>query len=232
MVLSRSRVLVRVVALLALAVSLVLPRPALAAEERDAKAQARAEVSKATLHYKLGRFEEALAAYTCAATSCSSRRRCSSTSRSVTRIFATTIVRSLFFQGYLREETDPKRRALAEDLLAKSRAELQRQRNEPPPSPPLPIPLPAAPVGEEVPKAEPSETARSFRARPGRGTPAPGLLAQEVQAESPPLTRRWWFWTAVGAGVLAIAGGTVAYYASGQTTVVPPTGTVGTLDRR
>ena len=64
MVLSRSPVFVRVAALLALAVSLVLPRPVLAADDRDNKAQARAEVAKATLHYKLGGFEEALAAYT------------------------------------------------------------------------------------------------------------------------------------------------------------------------
>ena len=134
--------------------------------------------------------------------------------------------RDLFFQGYLREETDPKRRALAEDLLAKSRAELQRQRNEPPPAPPLPLPLPAAPAVEETPKpgqskaeqskAEPPRPLDLSGRDPAAAAPAPGLLAQEAAAEPPPLTRRWWFWTAVGAGVLALAGGTVAYYASGQ----------------
>ena len=232
MVLSRrSHALVRVAALLALAVSLVLSRPALAADERDAKAQARAEVTKATLHYKLGRFEEALAAYTRAYELFESPAllfniaQCHKNLRNHERAI-------FFFQGYLREETDPKRRVLAEDLLAKSRAELQRQRSEPPPPPPLPIPLPAPPVGAEVSKAEPPKSLDLSGRDPAAAGPAPGVLAQEVQAERPPLTRRWWLWTAVGVGVLALAGGTVAYYASGETTVVPPTGTVGTLDRR
>ena len=44
------------------------------------------------------------------------------------------------------------------------------------------------------------------------------------------LTHQWWFWTAVG-GVALAAGGT-AYYLSGSTTMVPPTGSLGGLDRR
>jgi tetratricopeptide (TPR) repeat protein len=228
-VLNRSHALVRVAALLALAVSLALPRPALAADDRDAKAQARAEVAKATLHYKLGRFEEALAAYTRAYELFDAPAllfniaQCHKNLRNHERAI-------FFFQGYLREETDPKRRALAEDLLAKSRAELQRQRNEPPPAPPLPLPLPATPLVEQAPKAEPPKALDP--ARDPVAVPAPVLLAKDLPAEPRPITRRWWFWTALGAGVLALAGGTVAYYASGQTTVVPPTGTVGTLDRR
>jgi tetratricopeptide (TPR) repeat protein len=216
---------------LSLVVSLALARPALAAESRDAKAaEARAEVAKATLHYKLGRFEEALAAYTRAYELFDAPAllfniaQCHKNLRNHERAI-------FFFQGYLREETDPKRRALAEDLLAKSRAELQRQRNEPPPPPPLPVPQ--APVAEEAPKVEPPKLV--LPARDPAGPPAAGFIAKEVPAEPPPrppLTRRWWFWTAIGAGVVALAGGSIAYYASGQTSVVPPSGTVGTLDRR
>jgi tetratricopeptide (TPR) repeat protein len=44
------------------------------------------------------------------------------------------------------------------------------------------------------------------------------------------LTRKWWFWTAVGSAAL-VAGGT-AYYFSGSTTMVPPSGSLGGLDRR
>jgi hypothetical protein len=46
-----------------------------------------------------------------------------------------------------------------------------------------------------------------------------------------PLTHRWWFWTALGVGAIAIAGGALAYLGSGQTSALP-TGTLGTLDRR
>jgi tetratricopeptide (TPR) repeat protein len=213
----------------ALIVSLALARPALAAESRDARAaEARAEVAKANLHYKLGRFEEALAAYTRAYELFDAPAllfniaQCYKNLRNHERAI-------FFFQGYLREETDPKRRALAEDLLAKSRAELQRQRNEPPPQPPLP--LPQAPVAEEAPKVEPPRL--DLPAREPAGPATAGFIAKELPpAPRPPITRRWWFWTAIGAGVVAIAGGSIAYYASGQTSVVPPSGTVGTLDRR
>jgi tetratricopeptide (TPR) repeat protein len=216
-----------VTALLALAVSLVLSRPALSADQQDPKVQARAEVAKATLHYKLGRFEEALAAYTRAYELVDEPAllfniaQCHKNLRNHERAI-------FFFQGYLREETDPKRRALAEDLLAKSRAELQRQRNEPPPLPAVPAP----PVVEEAPKAEPPKPLDLHMPDPVAALPVPVVQTREVEAESPPVTRRWWFWTAIGVGALAIAGGTIAYYASGQTTVVPPSGSVGTLDRR
>jgi tetratricopeptide (TPR) repeat protein len=213
-------------ALLALVISLVLPRPALSAESHDPKAEARAEVAKATRNYKLGRFEEALAAYTRAYELFDTPAllfniaQCHKNLRNHERAI-------FFFQGYLREETDPKRRALAEDLLAKSRAELQRQRNEPLPTAPLPVP--AAPVAEEAPKAPPPKLDLPT-AEPGAAVPA--LVAREEVVEPAPTTHRWWLWTAIGVGALAIAGGTIAYYASGQTIAVPPTGTVGTLDRR
>jgi tetratricopeptide (TPR) repeat protein len=44
------------------------------------------------------------------------------------------------------------------------------------------------------------------------------------------LTHKWWFWSAVGSAAL-VAGG-AAYYFSGSTTMVPPTGSLGGLDRR
>jgi tetratricopeptide (TPR) repeat protein len=219
-VLTRPNAFVRVAALLALVASLVFPRPALSAEGRDAKAQARAEVAKANLHYKLGRFEEALAAYTRAYELFEAPAllfniaQCYKNLRNHERAI-------FFFQGYLREETDPKRRALAEDLLAKSRAELQRQRSE--------LPPPVAPT-VEAPKPEPPKKL-DLAAPAVAAAPVP-MVAAHGDAEPTPITRKWWFWTAIGVGVLALAGGTVAYYASGQTTTVPPTGSVGTLDRR
>jgi len=39
---------------------------------------------------------------------------------------------------------------------------------------------------------------------------APSRKPKEGEADGPPIYKRWWFWTAVGAGVLAVAGGVTA----------------------
>ena len=63
-------------------------------------------------------------------------------------------------------------------------------------------------------------------APPGLGLQA---AAPDSSASNGSILRRWWFWTAVG-GALALAGGAV-YYATGEPRLVPPSGSVGTLDR-
>lgn len=199
-----------------LVVALGAPRTS-QADEKELRAQAKLEVDKAALHYRLGRFEEALASYTRAYELFNAPAllfnigQCHKNLKNHERAI-------FFFQGYLREETNPEKRALAEDLLAKSRADLERQRLEAiPPAAPPPAPAPAA---------EPLIGTDLSRSTAAEGSPAP-----EGQT-AVPLTRKWWFWTALGAGALAIAGGTIAYYATGHTTLVTPMGSLGTLDRR
>jgi hypothetical protein len=53
---------------------------------------------------------------------------------------------------------------------------------------------------------------------------------RDQESQDNRLTRKWWFWTAVGSAAL-VAGSTV-YYFSGSTTMVPPSGSLGGLDRR
>ncbi len=54
-----------------------------------------------------------------------------------------------------------------------------------------------------------------------------GVAASERSSKDGSILRRWWFWTAVGA--LALAGGAV-YYATGEPRLIPPSGTIGTVD--
>jgi hypothetical protein len=211
---------------------------AFAAEGRNPKAEAKAEVSKAQLHYKLGRFEDALAAYTRAYELFNSPAllfnigQCHKNLKNYERAI-------FFFEGYLREERAPEKRALAEELVESSRAELQRLRIEPPP--PTSVPTPARPPSQE-PAEAPIDSGALFPAPHAAPIPTPfkepvppvvdlGPRPPESPPPQPSITEKWWFWTALGAGAL-VAGGTVAYYATGTTTTVMPSGTLGTLDRR
>ena len=105
-----------------------------------------------------------------------------------------------------------------------------RQRNEPGslPQPPTPVTPPQAEPADARTPAPPSAPAPLPEAFP----PPPPPMVDNTPPPPQPITEKWWFWTAIGVGVLAVAGGTLAYYATGTTTMVPPGGTIGTLDRR
>ncbi|MEP6652414.1 MAG: tetratricopeptide repeat protein [Myxococcales bacterium] len=199
----------------------------------DAKALARTEVHKAQLHYKLGRFDEALAAYSRAYELFNAPAllfnigQCHKNLKNYDRAI-------FFFEGYLREETkaDAQKRTLAQDLIAESRAELQRQRAAEAAEAQT---RRAAAAAASPPPAAASSVAAVFGAPPPPPSTSSSLLDSASSLDQPSsrsITRKWWFWTAVGVGALAVAGGVVAYLVSGQTTTVLPMGSVGTLDRR
>jgi tetratricopeptide (TPR) repeat protein len=198
-------------------IGLMVPAAAIGSE-KDPRAEAKIEVERAALNYRLGRFEEALQSYARAYELFNApvllfnMGQCHKNLKHYERAI-------FFFQGYLREETNPEKRALAEELLAKSRADLEKQRQELVPSPA------AAPDLAVMP---PSEPLIALDVPPSNASGQPGSDAENAT----PLTRKWWFWTVLGAGAVAIAGGTIAYYATGHTTSVPPTGSAGILDRR
>ena len=210
----------------------------------DNKDDARAHVAVGDTHYKLGEFAEALAEYT----------------RAYELYPAPPLLFNLgqchrnlkqwdkavfFFEGYLRERPTAKNRALVEDLLAEAHRELDKQR--------------AAEAGaaaaaqrhaDEVEQArlaaerqrieeeqrirleaerrrieeQQQREAERQRAEDAR------IAAEREDRDRDHLYRKWWFWSAVGSAAL-VAGGT-AYYFSGTTTLIPPTGTLGNLDRR
>jgi len=207
-----------------LACLLVGAAPLLAAESGNARAAAKAEVQKAQLHYKLGRFEEALVAYSHAYELFPAPAllfnigQCHKNLKNYERAI-------FFFEGYLREETSPnaRTRTLAQELVAESRAELERQR--------------AAEVelkkATSPPPAAPSSSVAAMFGAPAPPAAAPVLVdASPAASSTKPLLRRWWFWTALGVGTAAVVTGVALYASTGHTSTVLPSGTIGTLDRR
>jgi tetratricopeptide (TPR) repeat protein len=221
----RSRINTRLrsaMALVLVAAALCVPLVARGAEDARRRAEAKAEVERAEVQYKLGRFDEALEGYSRAYELVNAPGllfdigQCHRNLRSYERAI-------FFFQEYLREETRPERRALANQLIAESKSELERRRQQAPEPDEGRAPGTTAgtvPSWREPPMAEaPSSDPASSSSVATGGSPA-----------DVPVTQRWWFWTAVGVGVLAIAVGAFAIVGSADT--VPPAGSVGTLDRR
>jgi tetratricopeptide (TPR) repeat protein len=212
------------------ATALAAPAPGALADARpaNARAQARAQVKKAQLDYKLARFEEALQGYSHAyelyptPALLFNLGQCHRNLKNYERAI-------FFFEGYLREQPkiEPDQRALTEDLIAESKAALDRE------------------------KADAAAVAARFAAPPMTALPArrpqPRLALQTQEAgtanseamvaiarhpapHDPPVTHRWWFWTAIVG--TALAAGAAAYYATGEPRLVAPSGSVGTLDWR
>jgi len=213
LVMLSSAALVRVTPLLAPAVAVAAPE--------DPRAEAKREVERAEVQYKLGRFDEALEGYSRAYELVNAPGllfnigQCHKNLKSYERAI-------FFFQEYLREAKRPERRALANELIAEARAQLERQRSEPPPAPEPPAESSSpAPVWQAPAVAEPAESSGK----------APGAdLQNTTTTTEAPLTQKWWFWTAIGAGAVALVTGIVLLSGSGDT--VLPSGSVGTLDRR
>ena len=219
----------------------------------DKKSDAAVHVKKADTHYKLGRFEQALASYSAAyelypvppllfnLAQC--HRNLKNWERAV-----------FFFEGYLRARPNASNRTLVEDLLAESRRELEAQqaleakqkaeaealaKREAEERERLRIEAERKRLEEEQKlklEAERKRLEDERAAAARRVAEEERLRAQErerkarEERERNKFYRQWWFWTAVG-GVAAAAGGT-AYYFSGETTVIPPSGTLGGVDRR
>ena len=223
------------IVLVTLAVSCAVSWPASATTP---KALAKVEFDQAQIQYKLGHFEDALAGYSRAYEMFPAPAflfnigQCHKNLKNYERAI-------FFFEGYLREEKNPARRSLAGDLLAESRAELEKQQRaaaapSPAASPPPIERGPAAGPAPALPPAPSPSSTTSGAAAPVMLAPAGATNDASIHAtdERPvPLTHKWWFWTAIGAGVVGLAGSAI-YLSSGGTTFVPPTGTIGTLDRR
>jgi len=208
-------------AVVGVGVTLLAPAVAVAAPE-DPRAEAKREVERAEVQYKLGRFDEALEGYSRAYELVNAPGllfnigQCHKNLKSYERAI-------FFFQEYLREAKRPERRALANELIAEARAQLEKQRLEPPPTPEPPPESSSPPVPTW--REPPSPDERDSSAK-GRGV----VIQNTAPPTDTPLTQRWWFWTAIGAGAVALVTGIVLLSRSGET--VLPSGSVGTLDRR
>ncbi len=219
----------------------------------DKKSEAAVHVKAADTHYKLGRFDEALAEYSAAyelfpappllfnLAQC--HRNLKHWERAV-----------FFFEGYLRARPDAKNRALVEELLAESRREhdaelavaaakraeqAEQAKREAEENERLRIEAERVRLEEERKlkveaerkRLEDERAAAARRvAEDERAREQERQRKEREERDRNKVYRQWWFWTAIG-GVAAAAGGT-AYYFSGETTVVPPMGSLGGVDRR
>lgn len=217
----------------------------------DPKADARGHQAAADKQFKLGRFPEALDEYTKAYELFSAppllfnlgqcHRNLKHWERAV-----------FFLQGYLRERPDAKNRSVVEDLIRESQSELDNERAE---QARLQAEAAAKQAAEEAAGRTAAEEAMQLKLAEERrkaeeaqrlrleeqGRLEQQRLVEQQRAEAERARRaadereqnrfyrKWWVWSAVG-GALAV--GSTAYYFSGSTTVVPPTGTLGGLDRR
>jgi tetratricopeptide (TPR) repeat protein len=199
-----------------------------------AREESRKLVDDAEVHYKLGRFAEALASYSKAYELLRAPAllfnigQCHRHLRSYDQAI-------FFFEGYLREKRDSRNRRVVEELIAEARQELEKQRQA----------KDQAERDERARRQAEEEAAEAERERARRAAeattrmPAPGTSAFDLgagatappRAPARPIYRQWWFWAAAGA-VVAVTVGIVALSAGGDEIVVPPRGTTGTLDRR
>jgi tetratricopeptide (TPR) repeat protein len=230
-------------ALLGVTATATAAPPAPPTSSRDqARAQAKAEVKRAQLAYKLARFDEALEEFSRAyelspmPALLFNLGQCHRNLKNHERAI-------FFFEGYLREQRQisPDQKALTESLLAESRAELERQNTEAAATaarfaaPALTTPTTPAPGMQRAAMrdldvrggSQPSGAAISIEA--GTAPPLNQGDDRDRPAGGTSVTHRWWFWTAIAG---AIAAGAVAYYATGDPRLVPPTGSVGGLDYR
>jgi tetratricopeptide (TPR) repeat protein len=204
-----------------------LARPAAAASPDARTRAARAHFESGVAHYNLDEFAAALSEFTEAyrlkpdpsflfnIAQC--HRRLGEADAAVD-----------FYRKYLRNFPDPPNRADVERLIADLRARKTDQDAAASPAPaPTPTLAPAPPPPAPTPAAAPTLAPAT---PPPAAPPTLGPIASPAPAaETAPVYRRWWFWTAIGvvaagaatAAVLASHGGEGPYVGSLGTTPVP-----------
>jgi tetratricopeptide (TPR) repeat protein len=164
-----------------------LSRPAAADPDRTTVAKQAFE--RATRHYNLGEFEQALthfkeayAAKPLPALLFNIAQCHRNSGRPRDAIF--------FFERYLEEQPNAPEAAEIERLLEDLRDQIERQRPAAPPPPPA-----SAPPATPPPAID--------------GTNSLEVIPPKVpEVETTSVVEKWWFWTALIAGAAAIAGGT------------------------
>ncbi len=203
-------------------VMLALGALAGSARAEDPKVLARPHVQRADIAYKLGRFAEALTEYTQAYEVFPAPPLLFNIGQCHRNLKEFERAR-FFFEGYLRENPQAANRALVEELIAESKAELEKQEVAQRQA----IELQHRTDEEAANRRAEEDAARQRAAEDRRIADA---RRQGAAGSSPPLYKRWWFWSVVGGA--AIAAGGALYYFSGDTTLVQPAGSLGGLDRR
>ena len=126
------------------------------------------------------------------------------------------------YERYLRDAPDATNRALVEELIAESREALENGNA-------------STDEVEQVAGVAPADDAADRVAADTQANVEVGQTEEEGSEEArgrARLHRRWWFWTVVGALVIGAGVGTYFLVRPGEATIVPPSGSLGTIDRR
>jgi tetratricopeptide (TPR) repeat protein len=201
----------------------------------DDKAEARKHVEAADISYKLGDFTHALEEYTKAYQLFAAPPLLFNIGQCHREL--KQFEKALFFyEGFLRDSpADAPNRSLVEGLAAEMRIASAKQQADQ-----------TAAAAEQARAVEESRKRADDEARRRADEDAHRKAEEDARhdraiaeakradearerEQQDKFYRKWWFWTAVGGAV--VLGGT-AYYFSGSTTFVEPTGSVGGLDRR
>jgi tetratricopeptide (TPR) repeat protein len=185
--------------------------------------QARTEVAAGDTAYKLGKFEVALGHYNKAYELYAAPALLFNIGQ-CHRELGHWERAAFFYEGYLRAmPSDDPNRAFVEGLLKDVKQSLDAS-------------VKAAKAEQDRKAADAIRQDELARARLQAQQADALRRAEEARlarerADRDKFYRKWWFWSAVAGVVVAGAGGT-AYYFSGETTLVPPTGSAGGFDRR
>ena len=236
--------------LLLAAMLLALTAPGTAEAQRRGKgkralrAEAKALFQEGQKHYTLGEFEEALKDFSAAydklpmAAFLFNIAQCHKEMKNFERAI-------FFFEGYLRDAPQAGNREMIEELIGESRGAMEKQQ-EAARLAKIEADRKAAEAAQREAARKEAEAAR-LAAADGRAAEMAELrkIAEEMKAakdnpafqppgtapgpKGPSITKRWWFWTAIGAVALAAAG-------TGTAVALRPTelpaGSLGTLDHR
>jgi tetratricopeptide (TPR) repeat protein len=224
----------------ALWLSWALPGPAAAKPPSPAAVkEARTHYQQGETAFKLGRFPEALEAYSKAYEVAplpgflfnigQCHRMLGNLERAV-----------FFYRGYLRERPEAKNRAAVEKLIVSSEKKLQaaaeearRQEAERARLEQEKLDLARERLAAEE-RARAEEAAAELRRQAeeaARRAAEAEAAARALEAE-PPVQETWWFWTLIAGAVVVAAGGVALGLTLGGDSSVLPGGSLGTLDRR
>jgi len=207
-----------------------------------AKKEARKHFDEGERSFKLGRFADALAAYSRAYEAAplagflfnigQCHRMLGNHERAV-----------FFYQGYLREKPDARNRRAVEKLIQGSQAKLAAAAEEERRREAERLRLEQEKLRLEGERIQAEERARKeelrLRAEAERARQAEEAARVVAAAEErarleaePAVHETWWFWTLIASAVVVAAGGVALGLTLSGDEVVLPSGSLGTLDRR
>jgi tetratricopeptide (TPR) repeat protein len=182
----------------------------------DKRDEAKAHYNTGNTHFKLARFDQALAEYSKAYEIVPipgllfNIAQCHLNLKNYERA-------TFFFEGYLREKPDAPDRLTVLGLIKEANQAIESKR-----------------IADEAAKTAAEEEAKSAEAE--RRKENPKFMPNPTPATGPvdgggssPVYTKWWFWSAIGGAALAVGGG--VYLATSGDTVLP-SGSLGTLDGR